>query len=174
MKTSELQLGDYVSCLGSPMIVVSLSLNGDEPIGIMSPLKKIFTFMEKDVYPIILDESMLMQNNFNPEIVSWWRPKVEDFFKIAIMNNDTSLCAKVKYVHELQHALRLCGLSELAENLKVLQAVMRRTKLVEMIPLDAPSECQYNCVGCEHLKGVVYYGNDDVEVECDIDEEDRQ
>ena len=174
MKTSELQLGDIVSCLGDPVRVVSLSLKGDEPIGIMSPLKKIFTFMEKDVYPIILDESMLMQNNFNPEIVSWWRPKVEDFFKIAIMNNDTSLCAEVKYVHELQHALRLCGLSELAENLKVLQAVMRRTKLVEMIPLDAPIECQYNCVGCEHLKGVVYYGNDDVEVECDLDEEDRQ
>ena len=77
-------------------------------------------FREKDVYPIILDESILMQNNFNPEIVSWWRPSEGDSFKIAIMNNDTSLCAKVKYVHELQHALRLCGLSELAENLKVL------------------------------------------------------
>ena len=125
MKTSELQLGDIVSCLGSPMIVVSLSFNGDEPIGTIlpltnSPLTNIFTFREKDVYPIILDESMLMQNNFNPEIVAWWRPEGEDFFKIAIMNEDTSLCAKVKYVHELQHALRLCGLSELAENLKVL------------------------------------------------------
>ena len=120
MKTSELQLGDYVSCLGDPMRIVSLSLNGDEPIGIMSPLKKIFTFREKDVYPIILDESMLMQNNFNPEIVSWWRPEGEDFFKIAIMNEDTSLCAKVKYVHELQHALRLCGLTR----------VRLRTKMV--------------------------------------------
>ena len=120
MKTSELQLGDIVSCLGDPVRVVSLSLNGDEPIGIMSPLKKIFTFMEKDVYPIILDESILMQNNFNPEIVAWWRPEGEDFFKIAIMNENTSLCTKIKYVHELQHALRLCGLSELAENLKVL------------------------------------------------------
>ena len=120
MKTSELQLGDIVSCLGDPVIVVSLSLNGDEPIGIMSPLKKIFTFREKDVYPIILDESMLMQNNFNPEIVAWWRPEEEDIFKIAIMNENTSLCTKIKYAHELQHALRLCGLSELAENLKVL------------------------------------------------------
>ena len=124
MKTSELQLGDIVSCLGSPMIVVSLSFNGDEPIGTIlhltnSHLTNIFTFREKDVYPIILDESMLMQNNFNPEIVSWCRPEGEDFFKIAIMNENTSLCAKVKYVHELQHALRLCGLSELAENLKV-------------------------------------------------------
>ena len=124
MKTSELQLGDYVSCLGSPVRVVSLSLNGDEPIGIMSPLTNspltnIFTFREKDVYPIILDESMLTQNNFNPEIVSWWRPSEGDSFKIAIMNNDTSLCTKVKYVHELQHALRLCGLYELANNLKI-------------------------------------------------------
>lgn len=124
MKTSELQLGDIVSCLGSHMIVVSLSFNGDEPIGTILPLTNshltnIFTFREKDVYPIILDESILMQNNFNPEIVSWWRPEGEDFFKIAIMNNDTSLCAKVKYVHELQHALRLCGLSELAKNLKI-------------------------------------------------------
>lgn len=82
-------------------------------------LTNIFTFRENDVYPIILDESILIQNNFNPEIVSWWRPSEGDSFKIAIMNNDTSLCAKVKYVHELQHALRLCGLSELAENLKI-------------------------------------------------------
>ena len=120
MKTSELQLGDMVSCLGDPVIVVSLSLNGDEPIGIMSPLKKIFTFREKDVYPIILDESILIQNNFNPEIVSWWRPEGEDFFEIAIKNENNSHCTKIKYAHELQHALRLCGLSELAENLKVL------------------------------------------------------
>ena len=124
MKTSELQLGDIVSCLGSPMIIVSLSFNGDEPIGTILPLTNsnltnIFTFRKKDVYPIILDESMLVQNNFNPEIVSWWRPSEGDSFKIAIMNEDTSLCAKVKYVHELQHTLRLCGLSELANNLKI-------------------------------------------------------
>ncbi len=119
MKVSELQIGDWVSCLGDPVRVVSLSLNDDEPVGIMSPLKKIFTFREKDVYPIRLDDSMLMQNNFNPEVVTWWRPEGEDFFKITIMNEDTSLCTKVEYVHELQHALRLAGLNELADNLKI-------------------------------------------------------
>ena len=41
---------------------------------------------------------------------------------------------------------------------------MRRTKLAEMIPLDAPCECPYNCVGC----------NDDVEVECDLDELNKE
>ena len=115
MKTLELQLGDIVSCLGDPVRVVSLSLNDDEPIGIMSPLKKIFTFREKDVYPIRLDESMFMQNNFNPEVILWWRFSEDDPFKITIKNENTSLCMQVKYVHELQHALRLCGLSELAD-----------------------------------------------------------
>lgn len=119
MKVSELQIGDWVSCLGDPVRVVSLSLKDDEPVGIMSPLKKIFTFREEDVYPIRLDESMLMQNNFNPEVVTWWRPDGKDFFKITIMNEDTSLCTKVEYVHELQHALRLIGMDELADNLKI-------------------------------------------------------
>lgn len=119
MKVSKLQIGDWVSCLGDPVRVVSLSLNDDEPVGIMSPLKKIFTFREEDVYPIRLDESMLMQNNFNPEVVTWWRPDGKDFFKITIMNEDTSLCTKVEYVHELQHALRLTGMNELADNLKI-------------------------------------------------------
>lgn len=119
MKATELQIGDWISYLGDPVSVVSLSLNDDEPIGIMSPLKKIFTFMEKDVYPIRLDESMFMQNNFNPEVILWWRFSEDDPFKITIKNENTSLCMQVKYVHELQHALRLCGLSELAENLKI-------------------------------------------------------
>lgn len=115
MKATELQIGDWISYLGDPVSVVSLSLNDDEPIGIMSPLKKIFTFMEKDVYPIRLDESMFMQNNFNPEVILWWRFSEDDPFKITIKNENTSLCMQVKYVHELQHALRLCGLSELAD-----------------------------------------------------------
>ena len=115
MKATELQIGDWISYLGDPVSVVFLSLNDDEPIGIMSPLKKIFTFMEKDVYPIRLDESMFMQNNFNPEVILWWRFSEDDPFKITIKNENTSLCMQVKYVHELQHALRLCGLSELTD-----------------------------------------------------------
>ena len=45
---------------------------------------------------------------------------------------------------------------------------------MEMIPLDAPSECLYNCVGCEHLKGVVYYSNYDVGIEYDLDELNKE
>ena len=106
MKATELQIGDWISYLGDPVRAVSLSLNSDESIGIMSPLKKIFTFRENDAYPIRLDESMFMQNNFNPEIILWWRFSEDDPFKITINNENTSLCMQVKYVHELQHALR--------------------------------------------------------------------
>ena len=115
MKAFDLQIGDWLSYLGDPVTVISLNFNDDEPIGIMSPLKKIFTFIEKDVYPIRLDESMFMQNNFNPEVILWWRFSEDDPFKITIKNENTSLCMQVTYVHELQHALRLCGLSELAD-----------------------------------------------------------
>lgn len=119
MEAKQLQIGDFVSCLGDPMMVVSLNLNDYKPIGIMSPLKKIFTFGEEDVYPVRLEEPMLIQNNFNPEVVTWWRPNGKDFFKITIMNEDTSLYTKVEYVHELQHALRLCRLDELAKNFRI-------------------------------------------------------
>ena len=39
---------------------------------------------------------------------------------VEISNKMYNISCPIKYVHELQHALRLCGLSELAENLKVL------------------------------------------------------
>lgn len=39
---------------------------------------------------------------------------------VEISNKMYNLLCPIQYVHELQHALRLCGLSELAENLKVL------------------------------------------------------
>ena len=115
MEVFELQIGDWVSYLRDPVNVISLSFNDDEPIGIITPLASIFILREKDVYPIRLDESMFMQNNFNPEVILWWRFSEDDPFKITIKNENISLYMQVKYVHELQHALRLCGLSELAD-----------------------------------------------------------
>lgn len=136
MKTSELQLGDRVSCLGDPVRVVSLSLKDDEPIGIMSPLKKIFTFGEKDVYPVQLTTDILTNNGFTQDTIGSGLILHIDNYEnlyvlvnyrhngecrnVEISNNMYNLSCPIQYVHELQHALRLCGLSELAENLKVL------------------------------------------------------
>ena len=38
---------------------------------------------------------------------------------VEISNRMYNLSRPIRYVHELQHALRLCGLSELADNLKI-------------------------------------------------------
>lgn len=135
MKTLELQLGDIVSCLGDPVRVVSLSLNNDEPIGIMSPLKKIFTFREKDVYPVQLTTDILLNNGFTQDTIGSGLilhiDNSENLYvlvnyryngecrNVEISNNMYNISCPIRYVHELQHALRLCGLDELANNLKV-------------------------------------------------------
>lgn len=132
MRVSELQLGDIVSCLGDPVRVVSLSLKGDEPVGIMSPLKTIETFREEDVRPVPLTAEFLIKNGF----VKVHSRRYEFYGRdgrievnpvigyIYVYNYDEE---RIKHcnvydnyaVHELQHVLRLVGLSEMAENLKV-------------------------------------------------------
>lgn len=122
MKTSELQLGDMVSCLGDPVRVVSLSLNDDEPIGIMSPLKKIFTFREKDVYPVQLTTDILINNGFTQDTIGSGLilhiDNSENLYvlvnyryngecrNVEISNKMYNISCPIKYVHELQHA---CG-----------------------------------------------------------------
>lgn len=124
MKVSELQLDDYVSCLGDPVRVVSLSLKDDEPIDIMSPLKTIETFREENVEPIPLTYDII--NNvceqdgrknvewyFSEDEPKRWRLSIaEELFM-------PSIDIYISYVHELQHALRLVGLKELAKNIKI-------------------------------------------------------
>lgn len=123
MRVGDLQLGDWVSCLGDPVRAVSLSLNDDEPIGIMSPLKKIFTFREKDVYPMPLTEEILHNASLQErrEDAEWY---FEEFYepnvwRLEITGTLNNIDINISYVHELQHALRLVGLSELADNLRV-------------------------------------------------------
>lgn len=38
---------------------------------------------------------------------------------VPFVDEDISMIKNIKYVHKLQHALRLCGLEELADNFKV-------------------------------------------------------
>ena len=135
MKISELQLGDIVSCLGDPVRVVSLSLKGDEPIEIISPLKTIETFREEDVKPIPLTAAILEKNGFRCDTIGSGLilhiDNSENRYVFVSFRHDGSsrhveiedgyynLSVPVSYLHELQHALRLVGLNNLAKNLKV-------------------------------------------------------
>lgn len=135
MRVDDLQLGDWVSCLGDPVRVVSLSLRDDEPVGIMSPLKKIFTFREEDVKTIPLIPDILINNGFRQDTIGSGLihhiDGAENLYvlvnyryngecrNVEISNGVYNLSRPVRYVHEFQHALRLAGLNELADNLKI-------------------------------------------------------
>ena len=139
MKVSELQLGDIVSCLGDPVRVVSLSIKDDEPIGIMSPLKTIETFRDEDVKPVPLTTKILEMNGWSS--YEYYHVLEKDNYRLKVEFADDGLLnlsydlkgtisghpfymchindLTLSYVHELQHALRLVGLNDLAKNLKV-------------------------------------------------------
>lgn len=79
--------------------------------------------------PIPLTEAILKANGFarNPLLKSWiidgeleliedsmGNTKLEYWFSVS----DQYVCP-IHHVHELQHALRLCGLSDIADNFKI-------------------------------------------------------
>lgn len=72
-----------------------------------------------DVEPIPLTEEILKANGINREL-----PYPCDHVKICHNESEWFVTScecygfDIKYLHELQHALRLCGLHELADNFK--------------------------------------------------------
>lgn len=133
MNASDLQLGDWVSCLGDPVRVASLILKDKKHIGIMSPLKNIYMYKKKDIKPISLTTDILTNNGFAQDTIGSGLilhiDNSENLYvfvnyryngecrNVEISNNMYNISCPIKYVHELQHALRLCGLSELADKL---------------------------------------------------------
>ena len=112
MKATELQIGDWI-------------LYGDKPV-------KVLQLSENSKYswvkPIPLTLKILEKNGF------WVMEKVdngaEEYIAYATdglifhYNRDNDYYfpntpISWKYVHELQHALRLCGLDKLADNFKI-------------------------------------------------------
>lgn len=104
MKVSDLQLGDWVDCFGGSVKVTTIKAaynNGFTQDTIGSGL----------ILHIDNSENLYVLVNYRHN------GKCRN---VEISNKMYNLSCPIQYVHELQHALRLCGLSELAENLKVL------------------------------------------------------
>lgn len=138
MEAKQLQIGDIVSCLGDPVRVTAVRTVYDDrtnPIGIMSPLKIEYFFKEENVKPVPLTTDILTNNGFTQDTIGSGLilhiDNSENLYvlvnyryngecrNVEISNNMYNISCPIKYVHELQHALRLCGLSELADNLKI-------------------------------------------------------
>lgn len=85
----------------------------------------------REAEPIPLTEEIFKANGFekNPYYEEWVKP-LNNQYKLRVSNKHISVVRggtypfnfvgnPTKYVHELQHALRLCRLNELADNFKI-------------------------------------------------------
>lgn len=115
MKANELMIWDWVYIE-----------QGDE----LAPIK-VSCIMEDNntewLHPIPLTAEILEKNGWDEEWINggWCYNHKLRFLLSLNLNKDsfylsiTNHGVYIHYVHELQHALRLCGLNELADNFKV-------------------------------------------------------
>ena len=120
MRTTDLMIGDWIEINhNSRKVKVTAVFNNLIDTTSVSPI------MGDEVSPIFLTHEMLRANGFeiHNEVNGYILPTSKAHaFKLSW---DKMFCdlywnaARIRYVHELQHALRLCGLTELADNFKV-------------------------------------------------------
>lgn len=130
MKANELMIGDWVynSYHKKPIQITPFDFfthSHTEGVpsfdGILNPKPT----SGRDLEPIPLTAEILEKNFPNADKVAWWfADDYEDAddritYEIHISGGALGINGFMWYVHELQHALRLCGLTELADNFKI-------------------------------------------------------
>lgn len=124
MKASELQIGDFVRYSSSKRVVVVDSVLEDG-INYVYCQGELDLIDEERIEPIPLTEEIMEKNGWELSVSCEFYthksgrnlklsnllgvPSISCFGKISILH----------YAHEFQHALRLCGLNELADGFKV-------------------------------------------------------
>ena len=133
MKRSDLQVGDYVKYQGHIYIVEEISAKGWAHL--IHPETKVRVNMTSDyiidlLEPIPLIPEMLKVNGFKQDTDYEDRYSFEDttiifkhnakyLFSASVNGSKGMLYLCANYVHELRNALRVCGLNDLADNLKL-------------------------------------------------------
>lgn len=133
MKVTELMIGDYVKYQGYNYIIEEISTKGW--IHLIHPEVKVRVNMTSDyiidlLEPILLTPEILKANGFEQNINYEDDYSFEDttiifkhndkyLFTASINGSKGMLYLCANYVHELQHALKICGLNKLANNLKL-------------------------------------------------------
>ena len=123
MKPEELMIGDWVSHEGEPYQIRQLGIFGenrdgeDYPAVCVGKPKGIGLIIERnEIEPILLTDEILEQNGF--ERVNG---EYQDVFYMCdgielLIDNVYTLFGQykmpIKYVHELQHAIRLCKINK--------------------------------------------------------------
>lgn len=82
------------------------------------------------ITPEILEKNSIKKRRDEYAVFGWegmkqWYVTLEDFkpqydfWFITSSDRDLNISGQIRYVHQLQHALRICGLDELADNFKI-------------------------------------------------------
>lgn len=124
MKANEVQIGDYVNYRGQIIKVTSLyDKGGSNEVGWSD--KESVWVNGRCIEPIPLTPEILEKNGFHEEWDEDIKLMVCDTITIEIGNNYKlfkdgkmylrRVLAPLYYVHQLQHALRLCGIEKTIE-----------------------------------------------------------
>lgn len=128
MKTSQLMLGDLVMVNGETRKIDSISMEVAHLYGDCD----LVWIMEDAIEPIPLTAEMLEKIGFENRLKSGFMQKIHEgelriranpffinIYSASARESKVNLKPHQVYVHELQHALRLCGLNEIADNFKI-------------------------------------------------------
>lgn len=121
MDTKLLMIGDLIMCHNSIFFVTSVDGYGSL-IGIDNERDADLVHID-ELTPIPLTAEILEKNGFTfrtPTSMHY------DYLFVVFLNEDAEVFTLIggqqrwlRYVHELQHALRLCGLTDIADNFQV-------------------------------------------------------
>lgn len=125
MNANELMIGDWVWTSGHPVKIETILRI---EVGYLKQYHKEFEFID----PVPLTEEMLKANGFRESFIDCGCHYFPEMYQglnnrgFAVEADDNGKfwitdhqLMKIRYVHEFQHALRLCGLNELADNFKI-------------------------------------------------------
>lgn len=119
MKATDLMIGDWVQWNGIPSRVHTITAAEEIRLSNameLSELTCMYNF--NNVEPINLTEEILKANGI--DIFDNCDLSLPLYtMGIKVIERGVYIKMQFKFVHELQHALRLCGLDELADNFKI-------------------------------------------------------
>ena len=113
MKATELMIGDWVKSR-TGMNVKIVGISHDYPC-VYEPIPLTAEILEKNGF-VFRENNDIMCGEYYLHNQSTFAIKMFNGYLVGMcMGEDLEF----HYVHELQHALRLCGLNELADNFKI-------------------------------------------------------
>lgn len=127
INVKELMIGDYVDVGADdcpPAVAVVEEIYGKANKALLSICKSSVTFDADDISPIMLTKDFFLRNGFIELYTDEQLYNYDNRLRISMYPSKYFIrwsvnTMDINYVHEFQHYLRLVGLSEMANNLKI-------------------------------------------------------